>query len=265
MNISTSSLGLSSIQNPYATSSVGSAGTNSDGNNDGTSSTGSVKHHLHKGGGFGADVLQALSQMGINLSGQKDSSSTSSTSTDTSPTSTDNAGQALHTFMHDLFQALRSASNTSSGQNSGSTTSSGNDPFSTDISAVSKALQSGDLSGAQSAFATLQQDLQANAPQGMPPPPPAQARSSHAFGGLSNDLQSLIQSLSSGSSNSGSNDSLSKLQTDFQNLVQASGSSPTNSTSGSGYDLTTFLQNLSKNLDGSLSTNQHHGLFSAQA
>jgi hypothetical protein len=79
----------------------------------------------------------------------------------------------------------------------------------TDFQSLSQALQSGNLSAAQSAYAALQQDQQ-NGPQ-----PPAGSP-------LANDFNALGQALQSGDL-TGAQQAFASLKSDFQSLRQASG------------------------------------------
>jgi hypothetical protein len=104
--------GISSFAQAWPAQSASSinASTRSDrdGDNDGSRVSGPSGRH-QGGGAFMQDVMQSLQSLGLNLSG---SSSSSVTSPATGApqgvsTSSNNVGQALHTFLHDLHQALR--------------------------------------------------------------------------------------------------------------------------------------------------------------
>lgn len=62
---------------------------------------------------------------------------------------------------YSALDQLLSASSQSQGSTGNNQQGSQNNPFSTDLSAVGQALKSGDLAGAQKAFAQLQADIQA--------------------------------------------------------------------------------------------------------
>lgn len=304
--INTSSLNIQSILKSYGSTSVqgvstGNAEQPSGGRVGGTEMG-------RPGGGFAADVLNTLSQMGI---GQSTASSDSDSASGNSADST----QALSAFMHDLFQALHSSNNVAStgGSDSGSGSSdpfadlaqalesgdlsaaqsayatlqqnapsnssansgSGSDPIASAMDAIGSALDSGDVQTAKDTFAALAQDMQSRGPQGPqggppPGPPPGGGMRQGGYQDLSSNLESLIQSLSSDSSSSSStstsgdsdsSDTLATLKKDYQNLVQSLGGA---SDSGNGSDLAGFLQNLSKNVQGSFGTSQH-GILSAVA
>lgn len=70
-----------------------------------------------------------------------------------------NLGGAQQAFS--ALDQLLSASSQSQGSPQNGQQGSQNNPFSTDLSAVGQALKSGDLTGAQQAFAQLQKDIQA--------------------------------------------------------------------------------------------------------
>lgn len=109
-----------------------------------------------------------------------------------------------------------------------------------DLDALGQALDSGDLSAAQSAFSTYQNDLKSLQP---PPPPPSSSNSttsstSSGSSSLSDLLKTLQSALDSGN--------LSDAQSAFSNFLQAlqtgfksNGSSETSSgTSSSGISVT---------------------------
>ena len=92
--------------------------------------SGSVGHHRRHSGGsdFMKAIEQALSQMGLNLNPQSPSSpqTTSGTDNDGSSSSssvTGNSRQALHAFMHDLFNTLKTVQAQTSGTTSSNTAS----------------------------------------------------------------------------------------------------------------------------------------------
>ena len=107
----------------------------------------------------------------------------------------------------------------------------------TDFQSLSQALQSGNLSAAQSAYAALQQDQQ-NGPQ-----PPANSP-------LANDFNALGQALQSGDL-SGAQQSLAAVKSDFQSLRQARGGHRGGHKGGGGGD----GDDPASALDGSSSSN----------
>ena len=72
-------------------------------------------------------------------------------------------GQHHHHRHHHGSSSTQSTNSTTSNSSAQSTNGSGQNQFATDFNALGQALQSGDLSGAQAAFATLQQDMQSAA------------------------------------------------------------------------------------------------------
>jgi hypothetical protein len=92
-----------------------------------------------------------------------------------------------------------------------------------DFAQLNSALQSGDLSGAQSAFASLQQTLQS---QGAATPGTAGTQSSSSANGtdpITNDFNALGQALASGNL-SQAQGAFSQLQSDIQTAQQTAGS-----------------------------------------
>jgi soluble cytochrome b562 len=72
-------------------------------------------------------------------------------------------GHHHHHRHHHGSASTQSTDSTTSNSSAQSTNGSGQNQFATDFSALGQALQNGDLSGAQAAFATLQQDMQSAA------------------------------------------------------------------------------------------------------
>src|SRR5450830_649812 len=183
---------------------------------------------------FANAISQALASLGASSSACATStaSGTTSSSASTGSTSgTESTQQALSAFAQSLFAALQAQNGTqSSSGTAGNTSSSTTSP-----SAVASASGSG-------------------------------GSHHHHHGGVSqleSGLQGLIQQLgatsSSGSSSStgtstgsgtssSSNSAIDALQSSFSNLLAAVGQS------GSGASLTTFLQNLSNNVQGATNT-----------
>src|SRR5450830_829865 len=176
---------------------------------------------------FANAISQALASLGASSS----ASATSTASGTTATSGTKSTQQALSAFAQSLFAALQAQNGTqSSSGTAGNTSSSTTSP-----SAVASASGSG-------------------------------GSHHHHHGGVSqleSGLQGLIQQLgatsSSGSSSStgtstgsgtssSSNSAIDALQSSFSNLLAAEGQS------GSGASLTTFLQNLSNNVQGATNT-----------
>jgi hypothetical protein len=106
--------GISSTSPTWPTQSTSSVHhpTNRDGDGDNDSSRASgvsgTRHREHGGGAFLQDVMQSLQSLGLNLSGNNSSSpDPASGSTQGTSAVPSNVRQALHTFLHDLHQALR--------------------------------------------------------------------------------------------------------------------------------------------------------------
>lgn len=128
---------LSSLARVFSTQKTGGVGapTNRDRDGDKDSSNVSGTGGIHHGGAFMQDVMQSLQNLGLNFSGADANGTPSVSSADgvqsvSSTSSSSNVGQALHTFLHDLHQALHQSSSTQQasatdigGNNSGSSTS----------------------------------------------------------------------------------------------------------------------------------------------
>jgi len=249
--------------------------SNSKGDKEGSrvSGTGGGHHH-HGGGAFMQDVMQSLQSLGLNVSGNNASSTTPTSSTTPSVSATsNNIGQTLHTFMHDLHQALRQSGST---QQPSSTTSSDGD---NDNSSVSSSVQNG-----YSNFASNLQSLigSLNNTSGTPASNSTDATLQTDFSNLvssmggstsstSPTLQNFLSNLetnvagttgaSGATGTAGTN--ASKLQTDFANLLSAIGGG---SSSSSTPTLQDFLNKMVSN--ASNSSTAHNGLgsiISAQA
>ena len=198
---------LSQLGQTSSSPTTRAGGADGDGDNDG----GGAKRV--RGGGrssFISAINQALSQIGV--AGTSDSSSAAAGS---SSTSTQDP-QAIRTFMHDLFAAMRSQGSGQQTAPASGTDSDGDN----------------DNSGVAGVTGT--------------------SRRGYGVGGIENKLQSLIQQLSSASPSASGSDSigttspnnsaLTTLQQDFQNLMNAQGASGSQATLGS------FLQTLVQNL-----------------
>jgi hypothetical protein len=198
-----------------SSSSGVSSGQDADGDNDGSSGVrGSGR------GQFASAIFQALSQAGINLPGTSGAAAGGNTTpgqdsnNSTQPGAGNPVQDALHAFMHSLFQALNqsgAAQNTNQSQSGGGDSDGDND--------ASKAGSTGAVhhrhhGGAQQ-FAA--------------------------------DAQQLLQSLASG--NTAGNSATSSLDASFQNLLQAVG----NSSAGGSTPptLQSFVQSLVNDLGGS--------------
>ena len=164
---------LTALYPTQKTSGV-SAPANSDGDGSRVSGTGGGHHH-HGGGAFMQDVMQSLQSLGLNFSGTNANSTSpaggTSTNSDTvqSTSSSSNIGQALHTFLHDLHQALnqgglqqQSSATDSDGDNDNSSSSSscvqnGYSNFSTKLQSLISSLSnnSGNSSTLQTDFTNL--------------------------------------------------------------------------------------------------------------
>lgn len=208
--------GYSPISQPGSFGQTSSVGTDRDGDGDNSNAGG-----VSRRGGFASAISQALSQLGVSGT----SGSSSSTSSTGSTSATQDPQQAIRTFMHDLFSALRST-------NGGTSTS-----------AASGSDSDGDQDGSGTSAVS--------------------STSGRHYGasGIESKLQSLIQQLSSSSDSSSSgtsssNSALAPLQQDFQNMLGALGASGSQATLGS------FLQSLSQNLQGA---NPVGNLVSTQA
>ena len=95
-----------------------------------------------------------------------------------------NAAQQAFAALQQLIPNLSSGSQAQNGQQGSS-----QNPLLTDLNTIGKALQSGDLSAAKSAFAKLQQDVQSVSSKGPHHRP-------HKTGGAQNSLASLLDSSS---------------------------------------------------------------------
>ncbi len=187
------------------------------------------------------------------------------------------AKQAVAVFQQDQ-QNIQNARSAIGGQ---SQSSQQNSPFKNDVSAVIGAIQSGDLTGAQTALKTLEQDQQSRFGNG-----PA-----HGPGTFKNDLQSLFQAVQSGDLTS-AQQSLSAVQTDMKasgaghhhhhhhggnngdatgnSQVSSSSGNPTSSltssssSNGASADSTTSIQTLLNNLVNSAAQAAYSSVTSMQ-
>ena len=247
--------------------------SNSNGDKDGSRVSGTGgSHHHHGGGAFMQDVMQSLQSLGLNVSGNNASSTTPTSSTTPSVSATsNNIGQALHTFMHDLHQALRQSGST---QQPSSTTDSDSDN-----SSVSSSVQNG-----YSNFASNLQSLigSLNNTSGTPASNSTDATLQTDFSNLvssmggstsstSPTLQNFLSNLetnvagttgaSGATGTAGTN--ASKLQTDFANLLSAIGGG---SSSSSTPTLQDFLNKMVSNASNSSTAQNGLGsIISAQA
>ena len=165
-------------------------------------------------GQLSAAISQLMSQLGISAGNVTNASASSSTTDTSGATAPQDSQQAVATFMQSLYAALQAQSGTS---------------------------------GAASSRA----DHDANSASSVSGATTANATGHHHHGGLSkleHNLQSLMQQLSSDSANGSSNPTLDNLQQSFTNLLGAENAS------GKGTNLTSFLQNLSQNLQGTAPT-----------
>ncbi len=202
---------LSSLFQFSATTGISQVSAiDSDGDNDGSSVSAPSR-----GGRFAEALSQAFAQIGVTLPSSADSNSTSTTgSASTTNSTTANPTQDIQAFMQDLFAALHEQS------------------------------ASGSASTAQATSNTADGDRSSTSS--------TSGASGHHHGGLSslqNDLQGLIQQLSSASGSDSGNSTTSTLQTDYQNLLSSLGATSSNSNS-----LTNFLQALQQNLQGAPAT-----------
>lgn len=190
MNISS----LGSIISAYQTQNVNGPNsvTDRDGDNDGSGVSGARggHGHHHGGGAFMQDVMQTLQSLGLNFPGANTTganTNTASTTTGTnsntqnSSVSAPDVRQALHAFLHDLRQAVQQSG--ASSQTGASSNGSADSDGDHDNSRPSSGGQNG-------------------------------------YSNFGTNLQSLINSLGSNSSNS-NNGADSTLQTDFSNLLTA--------------------------------------------
>jgi len=146
-----------------------------------------------------------------------------------------------------ILQTISATASDSSTTATSSSTSTDSNPLANDLSALEKALQSGDLSSAQSIFAQIMQN--------MPPPPPdatasdstqsTTATSSSTGSGtntIADDLTALGKALASGDLTSAQS-YLSQLQQDLQSVsASASSASKTGTSSSTGTDLEKLLE-----------------------
>ena len=191
------------------------AGMDTDGDNDGSRGV----RGAGGGGMFSSAIIQALSQLGVSAvpsvagTSAGNGASTSTTAADGTASSTQDPKSAMHQFMHDLFAALQAAGSQAT---TNTPTDSDGDNDGSSASGVSSA-NSGNRHDAW-------------------------------VSGIENKLHSLIQQLSStdsSSSTGATGSAVSALQTDFQNLVGTLG------TTGGGATLSSFLQAVAQNLQGS--------------
>ena len=251
--------------------------SNSNGDKDGSRVSGTGgSHHHHGDGAFMQDVMQSLQSLGLNVSGNNASSTTPTSSTTPSVSATsNNVSQALHTFMHDLHQALRQSGST---QQPSSTTDTDSDSDS-DNSSVSSSVQNG-----YSNFASNLQSLigSLNNTSGTPASNSTDATLQTDFSNLvssmggstsstSPTLQNFLSNLetnvagttgaSGATGTAGTN--ASKLQTDFANLLSAIGGG---SSSSSTPTLQDFLNKMVNNASNSSTAQNGLGsIISAQA
>lgn len=185
------------------------------GQGNGNCEAGGVQGGPPPGGKLDSAVLQALSDIGI-VTGDSSSSDSSTTTGDSTSTDTgtSNIASAFQSFMHTLMSTLHAQS--ASGQ--------------TDSSSGSDSSTVGQVQGDR------------------PPPPPGGA------GRMESDLESLIQKLSSSSTDSSSSTAdsgTSDLQSSFQNLLTALGAT---SSADTGSTLNKFLQALETRMQGASSS-----------
>lgn len=115
------------------------------------------------------------------------------------------AAQTAFASLQQLLPNSSAGNQTQNGQQG-----SGQNPFATDFSALAKALQSGDLSAAQTAFAKLQQDTQS-----------VQGHHHHHHHKASASTQSTASTTSSSSVGSTAGSGQNQFATDFSALGQA--------------------------------------------
>jgi len=132
---------LSSLARVFSTQKTGgvSAPTNRDRDGDKDSSNVSSTGGIHHGGAFMQDVMQSLQNLGLNFSDPNVNGTPLASSADgvqgvSSTSSSSNVGQALHTFLHDLHQALNQSSTQQ--QASATDTDGDNDNSSSSVSGV---------------------------------------------------------------------------------------------------------------------------------
>jgi hypothetical protein len=244
--------------------------SNSNGDKDGSrvSGTGGGHHH-HGGGAFMQDVMQSLQSLGLNVSGNNASSTTPTSSTTPSVSATsNNIGQTLHTFMHDLHQALRQSgstqqpSSTTDGDGDNSSVSSsaqnGYSNFASNLQSLIGSLNNtSGTPASNSTDATLQTDF-SNLVSSMGGSTSSTSPTLQNF--LSN-LETNVAGASGATGTTGNN--ASKLQTDFANLLSAIGGG---SSSSSTPTLQDFLNKMVSNASNSSTTQNGLGsIISAQA
>lgn len=223
--------GFNATQNLTSTQSTAgvnaAANRDSDGDNDGSRVSGTRGSRHQQGGGvFMQDALKALQEMGLNLPGVNTLSpttapnstppvsGTATTSSATSATSSD-IGQALHTFLHDLRQALKQ-----SGSAQQQTTTKDGDGGNDTSAPISSGTPTTGVQNGYSNFASNLNNLISS------------LSAANSLG-----ANSTPNTISSTNSPSGSN----TLQTDFANLVSALGGSSSTST------LQDFLSKMASN------------------
>ena len=213
--MSVSTIGSNSIwSGPQAAGNASVSGTGSDGDGDGSGAGGAGRISGGQPQGLMQDIMQTFNQLGLATA-----NSAGTGNSGAAATSNNGVHQAMHSFMHSLFQALQQSG--ASGQSSAS----GQD-------------SDGDNDGSGGT---------------------ATASAGGGYGDMVTKLQNLLQSLngnSTTSSGSGTsqNGALSTLSSSFQNLVQARGTSNNGASENSGVTLKTFLQDMVQNLGNSKSS-----------
>ena len=135
---------------------------------DGSSPTSAVHGHRHGGGHVRHAVDDALQSVGLSLPTSSSASSTSTTGDSSTSATGDASGvkQDLQSFMHALFEAVKSESSGATATTASSTGSSSADPqssFANGLSALISQVGSGSApADLQSAFSKLASDLQAS-------------------------------------------------------------------------------------------------------
>jgi hypothetical protein len=204
MSVISSAYAYSGVQPNVTGSQQSVKSRDSDGDQDGSSSS------VSRGGGNGVlgAVFQALGQLGLNVPAQSASQSAASQATSSSTSSSQAASsgdvkQALQSFMHDLFQAMRgsgSSGNTASNASTASNSSAGNryGELASKLEGLAQQLNtssgSGTLNNLQSSFNNLVKALGNGSNSGN-----AQAASNAPT--LQGFLQNLSQGLQGGSLN----------------------------------------------------------------
>jgi hypothetical protein len=192
---------------------------------DSSSTEGTEKPHgRHHGGGGGmvGDIAQVLQQMGVQLGGTQASSS-SSTASDSlqgqdgppppPPEGNSAVGDAMHTLMHDLFQAVKDANGSSSSASSSS---------SSDTSSSDTSTSSTDTKGYDNFETGLQKVLQQLSTDS----------GSELSKKLGDDLQKLVSAFSASATGASSTSSTGSASTDTSSTPVTT-STDANSTSGS--------------------------------